>query len=133
MLYDDDDAEMSPSSAETYDSPAEAKRRALKERLEKKGFKSQAEKQGTNLKDLKLSVLKHEMEGKKDEERKREESAKQNVSTDTGTKTREQEILSSKLTALDKPDTDRMVQSAKQAEKSEDDLRQEKELQGEDA
>lgn len=43
MLYGDDDAEMSPSSVETYESPAEAKRRALKEKLEKKGFKSQEE------------------------------------------------------------------------------------------
>lgn len=131
MAYDDN-AEPSPSSAEYLESPHEAKRKALKQKLEKQGQKQAANKQGANLKDLKLSLLKGQMDEKKGDKNRAAQNDEKNKLAGFGTKTREQEIASSKLTVDAKPSAEQLVKQGRQDEKAEETLKQD-EVQSEDA
>lgn len=129
MSYDDD-ADVSTSSAEYLESSHEAKRKALKEKLKKEGFGNVADKAGTDLKSLKLAVLKEKV-GKKDDAAKADKPDAKPGSF--GTKTREQEIAASKLTAGSKTSVEGLVQQGKQADKAQEDLQKQQEVGGEEA
>ncbi len=131
MAYDDN-AEPSPSGAEYFESPHEAKRKALKQKLEKQGQKAAADKQGANLKDLKLSLLKNQVDEKQDEKNEAAQNDAKNQLAGFGTKTREQEIALSKLAANAKPSTEQLVKQGGRDEKTEEALKQD-EVQSEDA
>jgi hypothetical protein len=126
-MYDDEDLP-SPSSADYLESPGEAKRKALMQKLEKQGLKDQV-KQGADLQQLKLTLLKGQVDQKKDDKAKQQP---ENKTGKGGTKTREQEIASSKLTADAKPNAENLVQQGEQDEKAEEQLKAD-EVQSEDA
>lgn len=128
MSYDDD-ADVSPSSAEYAESPHEARRKALKEKLKKEGFGNIADKAGTDLKGLKLAVLKAKVTKKDDAKTDKADAKPASIST----KTREQEIAAAKLTADAKPSVDRLVEQSKQAGQAKADLQQQQEVGGEEA
>ncbi len=130
MSYGDNSAEPSPSSADYLESPHEAKRRALKEQLLKKGLKDEATKAGTDLKSLKLALLKGQVDKKDEKNAQQPDEGKKGGSM--GTKTREQEIASRKLVADTKHSADQLVDQGEQDEKAEEALKQE-EVQSEDA
>ena len=127
MYFEDEDSP-SPSSAEYLESPHDAKRKALMRQLEKKGLKDEV-KQGADLKQLKLTLLKGQMNPKDDKLKAPKEDKNAGKSA---TKTREQEIASQKLTAETKPSAEQMVQQGAQDQKAEDQLKTD-EVQSEDA
>ncbi len=116
MLFDDNIS--STSSAEYLESPHEARRKELMRKLEKQGMKNAATKPGADLKDLKLALLRGQVDKK---EEKAVTSKEEQKAGATATKTREQEIASEKLTAQG-------VQDAKAQQALRDD-----EVQSEDA
>ncbi len=130
-MSSDDDSEFGTSSREFLESPLKAQREALKKKLQKEGMKSDASKQGTDLKNLKLSVLKAQVSGKKDDQAKKDQESK-NMSQSFGTKTREQEIAASKMTAETKVTTDQMVDQGNIQQKVDQQIKQD-ETQSEDA
>lgn len=127
MYFEDEDSP-SPSSAEYLESPHDAKRKALMRQLEKKGLKDEV-KQGADLKQLKLTLLKGQVNPKDDKAKMQKEEKSTGKST---TKTREQEIAAQKLTADTKPSAEQMVTQGAQDEKAEETLKTD-EVQSEDA
>ncbi len=119
MLFDDD-LSSSTSSAEYLQSPHEAKRKELMRKLEKKGMKDAATKPGANLNDLKLALLKGQMDKNNDKSALPKEEQKAGK---TATKTREQEIASEKLTADAKPTAEQLAKQGTQDEKAEQNLK----------
>ena len=130
MSYDEED-DFSSSSREALDSPAKAKREALKRKLEKQGQKREADNPTADLKSLKLAMLKGQMAGQKDEQTKRDRLNQQKSSFNFGTKTREQQIAAQKSTTDAKPNQDQMLDQNKQDEKAKEEQRKE-EVTGED-
>ena len=127
-MFEDDDSP-SPSSAEYLESPHEAKRKALLQKIEKKGIKDAATKPAADLKQLKLTLLRGQMEPKNDPSKApKDEKAVGKMAT----KTREQEIVSEKLTADTKPTAEQLVKQGTQDQKAEDALKTD-EVQSEDA
>ncbi len=127
----DDDSDISISSREYLESPAKAKCEALKQKLQKEGFKAEANKQGADLKGLKLSMLKAQVASRKDDQGKKDRESK-NSSQSIVTKTREQELEASTLAGDTKLTTDQMVDQGKQQQKIDDQIKQD-ETQSEDA
>lgn len=128
-MSNDDEAFVSQGSAEYFESPNKAKMKALKAKLEKQGIKVAADKQN-DLKALKLALLKGQVDDKKDE--KAAQNAADAKGTKQGTKTREQEIAASTLTADAKPSADQMVSQSRQDQQAKEALKQD-EVQSEDA
>lgn len=125
-MSSDDDSELSTSSREYLESPAKAKREALRRKFEKAGFGNDAKKGDAALKSLKLSVLKSEVT-KKDNQ-----PSPANAPASFGTKTREQEIAAARLSGETKPTTDTILQQATMQQKAEEQLKQD-EVQSEEA
>lgn len=126
-MFDEDDSP-SPSSAEYLTSPHEAKRKALMQKLEKQSLKSQV-KPGSDLKQLKLTLLKGQV-NPKDDKSKQPEPTK--AGAKQGTKTREQEIAAQKLTADAKPNAEQSATQGAQNKKAMEALKAD-EAQSEDA
>lgn len=96
--------------------------------LEKKGMKDEV-KQGADLKQLKLALLKGQMNPKDDKSKAPKEDKNASKS---GTKTREQEIAAAKMTADAKPSAEQMVKQGQTDQKAEEELKAD-EVQSEDA
>lgn len=120
MFYDD---EATPSSSEAayFESPNEAKRKALIQKLKQQGKKQAAEKQGANLQDLKLALLKSQVQDKDDTTKQQDEAAQKQVSG-SSTKTREQEMKAEQMEADSKPDTDDALKQGNAQKKVEEDI-----------
>ena len=127
----DDEADLSPSLSAKYESPAKARREALKQKLQQEGLGHVADTSGADLKKLQLSMLKNQVTGKSDKKTK-EDQRKEKTPSSFVTKTREQEIASQKLSADTKLSTDQMVDQGKQAKQAMEELKQ-GEAQSEDA
>ncbi len=127
----DDEADLSPSLSAKYESPAKAKREALKQKLQKEGGKQDTDTPAADLKKLQLSMLKNQVAGK-DEDQTRKEKQNNKAPTSFVTKTREQEIVAQKQTADMKPSSDQMVEQGKQAAQAMEELKKD-EAQSEDA
>jgi hypothetical protein len=128
MPYDDDDLLDTPSLSRDFGKSKEAQRlQGLKDKLHKQGKKIPTERSSADLKELKLSVLKQGIEGKKDDQTKKQEK-----SSSFGTKTREQEISAQKLGADTRMTTDKLVQQGVQKKKADDELHKQ-EISAEDA
>ena len=130
MSYDADSDLGTSSSREFLESPAKAKREALKRKLEKVGQKEAAQKPTADLKNLKLALLKSQVTEKSDDQAKKDQEAK-NKPTSFSTKTREQEIAAAKLGADSKPTTDQMVDQGKQEEKTKEEMQKQGDVQSE--
>ncbi len=126
-----DEADVSPSSADYLESPHEAKRKALKAKLEKQGKKDEANKPGADLKSLQLALLKSQVSDK-DQRQKDQQAQKDVAPVKAGTKTREQEIKSQTMKADAKPDVTQMTKQAQAQQKADEQLKKD-EVQGEDA
>lgn len=120
MLYDD---EATPSSSEAgyFESPNDAKRKALIQKLKQQGKKQAAEKQGANLQDLKLALLKSQVSDKDDSTKKQDEDA-QKPASGLSTKTREQEIKAEQMEGDSQLDTDETVKQGNAQKKVEEDV-----------
>jgi hypothetical protein len=130
MMRDDDDLELSLSMSDParIESSAKAKRKALEQKLKEKNL-SKVVPPGADKSKLKLSVLRQQMEGKKDDETKRDREEKNKSKTSLGTKTREQEIAAAKLDAGAKPTADKMVEQSEREEKTKEDMQRQGETQ----
>jgi hypothetical protein len=128
MSFDDESDSPSPSSADYFESPTEAKRKALMLKLEKQGLKNDV-KPGADLKQLKMTLLKGQLS--KNDDKTKQQQPEKNAGKG-GTKTREQEIASQKLTADTKPNAEQMVKQGSQDQKAEEQLKAD-EVQSEDA
>lgn len=128
-MFNDDESDVSRSSAEYLESPEKAKMKALKAKLEKQGIRVAPDKQN-DLKTLKLALLKGQVTDDKKDDKASE--AAQAKGTSQGTKTREQQIAASKLGAETKQSTDQVVAQNTQDKKAEDTLKQ-TEVQSEDS
>ena len=131
MPFDDDSDPQASSSSSTYfESPTKAKRDALQQKLAKQGLASLSQNPGAgDLKGLKLQVLKQQVEGKKDEEKKRDQGVKDKQTPSSGTKTREQEIASER-NPDPKPSAEQAVKQSAKDKKANEEL-QKNEVQGE--
>jgi hypothetical protein len=118
MYYDDEEIRGSTSSREFLESPAKAKREALRNKLKKDGLKPKTD----NLQGLKLQMLKQKMEGRKDAEQKRNNEKKDGKGSSVSTKTREQEIKARQQTADEKPSTDQMVKQGQTQAKAQEEM-----------
>lgn len=127
-----DEADVSPSSADYLESPHEAKRKALKAKLEKQGKKDEANKPGADLKSLQLALLKSQVNDKDQKQLKDQQAQKDAAPVKGGTKTREQEIKSQTMKADAKPDVTQMTKQAQAQQKADEQLKKD-EVQGEDA
>ncbi len=127
MSYDDD-ADVSTSLREYIESPAKAKREALKQKLQKEGLKREADKPGADLKNLKLAMLKSQVAGKEDEQTKKDRERKKSPNA-AMTKSREDEIVAQKLTADVKASADQMVDQGRQAAESKTQMQQQGDIQ----
>ena len=129
MSYDDE-SDVSRSSAEYLESPAKAKREALKRKLEKVGQKDAATKPTADLKNLKLALLKSQVRKNPDDQPKKDaDTQKKPVSFST--KTREQEIAAEKVGGDSKPTTDQMLDLGKQEDKKKEEMQKQGDVQGE--
>ena len=127
MSYDDD-SDLDTSSREFLESPAKARREALKRKLEKVGQKEAAQKPTADLKSLQLAMLKSQVT-KPDEKAKKDQNP--NKPTSFGTRTREQEIAAEKMSGDTKPTTDRMVEQGKQEDKAKEEMQKQGDVQSE--
>lgn len=130
MLYDNDDSELLISSSDprALESSTKARREALKLKLKKEGFQPSQDGNVDPKQALKLSLLKSQMDGKKDEETRKAREV-QRGSTH-GTKTREQEIASGKMTADAKPSAQDIIRQEAESEAHDDEI-QKQEVTGE--
>jgi hypothetical protein len=111
----DDELDLSLSDPARLESPAKARRKAFEQKLKKEGISLTAAAATSDKNKLKLSLLKGQMAGQQDSEAKRDARQKNGQKPDRsfGTKTREQEIKQSKLTADTKPTADALVDQTK--------------------
>lgn len=129
MAYDDDTLD-SPSLSRDFGKSKEVQRlQNLKDKLKHEGKHVAADKSEAELKGLKLSVLKQDVEGKKDEEKKRDEKTEKKA---IGTKTREQALKQDKLAGNTKLSTDQIVSQGQKQAKIDEEIK-EQEVSGEDA
>jgi hypothetical protein len=121
-MSNNDEITASSSSAGYFESPHEAKRRALQEKLKKEGKRQAAKKEGANLQDLKLALLKDQVTENTSKVRPDDEEA----SSSLGTKTNEEQIKAETLDAQNKQDIDTVVgQSNAQQDIEEKQMKQE--------
>ena len=111
----DDELDLSFSDPARLESPAKARRKAFEQKLKKEGISLTTAAATSDKNKLKLSLLKGQMAGQQDQEAKRDAKQKNGQKTDRsiGTKTREEEIKQSKLTADTKPTPDALVDQTK--------------------
>ena len=112
LTDDDSDEWFSTSSAGFLESSAKAKRLALQQKLEKQGQKTDANAPSSDVRMLKLSVLKNQVK-KADQSKKVQEE--KNASVTFGTKTHEQEISAEKKGGDAKPLVDQIIAQNTQA------------------
>jgi hypothetical protein len=80
---------------------------------------------------LKLSVLRNQFEGQKDDQQKRDQKQKEKAALKSfGTKTREQELKAGQLTADTNPNADQLVQQGNRDDAVQDEQKG-TEIQGE--
>jgi len=113
LMFPDDELDLSASDPARLESPAKARRKAFEQKLRKEGIDRKVNPASADKNKLKLSVLKQQMEGQKDEETKRDDKQNKKMDRSFGTKTREQELREAKLTAQTQPTADLSVQQAK--------------------
>ena len=117
----DDEATPSSSEAAYFESPNEARKKALIQKLKQQGKKQAAEKQGANLQDLKLALLKSQVTDKPDTA-KQQDDADQKSGSGLSTKTREQEVKADQMEADSKPNTDETVKQSNAQKKVEEEV-----------
>lgn len=121
MYYDDEEIRGSTSSREFLESPAKARREALKNKLKKEGIKPKT----NDLQSLKRQVLQQKMDGQKDSEQKRDQEKKERQGTLIGTKTREQELKALQQTADEKPSAEQLVKQGQAQAKADEEMQKE--------
>jgi hypothetical protein len=130
-MQNDDELDISMSDPNRFES-AKAKRKALEQKLKKEGLQLAAK--GPAMADasrLKLSVLRNQFEGQKDDQQKRDQKQKEKAALKSfGTKTREQELKAGQLTADTNPNADQLVQQGNRDDAVQDEQKG-TEIQGE--
>lgn len=123
MFAPSDDIDLPTSSSKQFTSADKGRRDRLEQKMHQSLDRGDMNK-------LKLSVLKQQMEGKKDDQTKKmhvDDKAKQ--STTFGTKTREQELKASQMDAAMQTSPDQLVDASKTAQVIKDEQQKSGEVQ----